>query len=325
MSLRFFLKNGILYYRDTDGKSKSCVHKTDVRTILTEYHDGAVGGYFGRDITIARVRQDFWWPTLWRDSTEFVKTCDRCQRYGPVENHNELHPYRPVFPFEFIFIDFIINLPITSKRNRHIITMTDGLTKWIEAKAYREATAKNAANFLMENIILRFGAPITVITDNGSHFKGEFHELCQRLNIQHWFSTTYHPQTVGQDERSNGLLLDRIRKWRREEDKKWDDDLTSSIFACNTRRISTMNASAMETLMGYTAQTASKLKHNPISKQELSHKLASISNPDPDVTTQERLRILETFRDEVIRVRDFNQDKIKHRYDSKIRSKAFTV
>jgi len=203
--------------------------------------------------------------------------------------------------------------------------MTDGLTKWIEAKAYRESTAKNAANFLMENIILRFGVPITVITDNGSHFKGEFHELCQRLNIQHQFSTSYHPQTVGQDERSNGLLLNRIRKWRKEEDKRWDDDLTSSIFACNTRRISTMNASTIETLMGYTAQTASKLKHNLISKQELSHKLASISNPNPDVTTQERLRILETFRDEVIRVRDFNQDKIKHRYDSKIRSKAFTV
>src|SRR5438874_12189850 len=39
------------------------------------------------------------------------------------------------------------------------------------------------------------------------------------------------PISTGQDERTNGLLLGRIRKWRLEEYKKWDDDLAASVFA----------------------------------------------------------------------------------------------
>ena len=36
--------------------------------------------------------------------------------------------------------------------NRHVLTATEGLTKWIEAKAVRSATAKIAAQFLRDII-----------------------------------------------------------------------------------------------------------------------------------------------------------------------------
>jgi transposase InsO family protein len=127
-------------------------------------------------------------------------------------------------------MDFIINLPSTSKRNRHLITMTEGLTKWIEAKAVREATSKTAAGFLGD-IILRFGNPTVVITDNGTHFMGDFHQLCIMKGIEHRYATPYHPQTAGQDERTNGLLIDRARKWRKgvmESQSRQSRDPTSS-------------------------------------------------------------------------------------------------
>src|SRR4051812_17122382 len=114
---------------------------------------------------------------------DYVRTCDTCQCYGPKEHHNELYLYHPSYPFEVIFLNFIVNLPKTSKQNHHIITMTEGFTKWIEAKALREATSKNTTEFLIERIILRFGVLSMIITDNGSHFQGEFHELCSHLNI----------------------------------------------------------------------------------------------------------------------------------------------
>ena len=80
---RFLIKNNRLYHRDSDGGIKMCIGKEDVELVLKEYHDGAQGGHFGRDLTISRVREGFWWPTLWRDVTEYIKTCDICQRYGP--------------------------------------------------------------------------------------------------------------------------------------------------------------------------------------------------------------------------------------------------
>ena len=90
--------------------------------------------------------------------------------------------------------------------------MTEGLTKWIEAKPVKEATAQVSMKFL-EGIVCWFGAPVVVITDNGSHFKGEFDQFCAGMGIQHRLGTPYHPQTTGQVERTNRLLLGHIRKW----------------------------------------------------------------------------------------------------------------
>ena len=299
---------------------KLCLGKADIKEVLHEFHEGAAGGHFGRDITVARIRQSFWWPTMWKDVAEHVKTCDNCQRYGPKEHHNALRPYQPVYPFEFIFLDFVVNLPSTASRMRHLITMTEGLTKWIEAKPVREANAATSAKFLMDDIIHRFGVPQVVITDNGSHFRGAFHELCTKMGIEHRFATAYHPQTTGQDERTNGLLLGRIRKWRLDEYNKWDVDMPASVLACNTRKISTTGFSAMESLMGYTAGTASGLKLMKMSKKELKEKMKLVIGGIPDKITGMRLRVLESLRDESIRVKEITSKKMKERYDKECMS-----
>ena len=73
-----------------------------------------------------------------------------------------------------------------------------------------EATAcpKNDANivlgFLQRNILSRFGAPKTIISDGGSHFANKlFEKLMSRYGIKHIMSLAYHPQTNGQAEISN--------------------------------------------------------------------------------------------------------------------------
>jgi integrase-like protein len=259
---------------------------------------------------------------MWKDITEYVRTCDICQRYGPREHSNPLQPYRPVCPFEYIFMDYIVNLPLTSKRNRHLLVMTEGLTKWIEAKPTKETTALTSMKFL-EGIICRYGAPIVVITDNGTHFKGEFDQLCKGMGIQHRLGTPYHPQTTGQVERTNGLLLGRIRKWRLEEYKKWDEDVEMSVLACNTRKTSATSFSPMEALMGYTASTASTLRMSHTPKKELKEKLALVAEDTSAEDTTTRLHILETLRDEIQRVRTEKTERMKERYDKKTHNRDF--
>ena len=185
MATKFIIKGKCLFYHDSDGGLKLCLGRKDIKEVLQEFHEGAIGGHFGRDITVSQVRQQFWWPTIWRDVALHVKTCDNCQRYGPKEFHNVLHPYQPVYPFEFIFLDFVVNLPSTPRKNQHLITMTEGLTKWVEAKAVKEANSMTMMKFLANEIVHRFGMPTTVITDNGSHFRSEFHEYCMKMGIQH--------------------------------------------------------------------------------------------------------------------------------------------
>jgi transposase InsO family protein len=68
-------------------------------------------------------------------------------------------------------------------------------------------TQKAAVKFL-QIIIYRFSVPRRVVTDNGTQFKGaKFARCCADFDIQHQPSSAAHPQTNGQVERTNGLIL----------------------------------------------------------------------------------------------------------------------
>ena len=56
-----------------------------------------VGGHYMAKITTHKIlRANFWWPTLFRDAHEFVKTCDACQRFNGKLKFSENLPLRLV-------------------------------------------------------------------------------------------------------------------------------------------------------------------------------------------------------------------------------------
>jgi transposase InsO family protein len=60
----------------------------------------------------------------------------------------------------------------------------------------------------LKSIIYRFGVPKRVLTDNGTQFKGaKFLRCCADFGIHHQPSSAAHPQTNGQVEHTNELLL----------------------------------------------------------------------------------------------------------------------
>jgi transposase InsO family protein len=68
-------------------------------------------------------------------------------------------------------------------------------------------TQEASVKFL-QNIIYRFDLPKRVLTDNGTQFKGgKFLRCCADFGIHHQASSVAHPQTNGQVEHTNGLLL----------------------------------------------------------------------------------------------------------------------
>ena len=65
-----------------------------------------------------------------------------------------------VEPFDLLYLDWIIDLPVTSSGKSCIITCTDALTKWTEARATNRATVLESTKFLAEQVIYRFGVPV---------------------------------------------------------------------------------------------------------------------------------------------------------------------
>jgi hypothetical protein len=89
--------------------------------------------------------------------------------------------------------------------------MVDKFTKWIEVKPISKCDGHTAVKFL-KDIILRYGFPHGIITDNGPNFAQEpFARYCEEVGIQLDNASVTHPCANGQEERSNGLVLSGIK------------------------------------------------------------------------------------------------------------------
>ena len=103
-------------------------------------------------------------------------------------------------PFMKWGIDFVGPFKNMGKQ-KYLITATDYVTKWVEAKALTDNSAKKTTKFLYENIITRYGCPLELVSDQGTHFLNETMEaLTQVFLIKHRKATTYYPRCNGKQK-----------------------------------------------------------------------------------------------------------------------------
>ena len=162
------------------------------------------------------------------------------------------------------------------------------------------------------------------ITDGGSHFKKEFDQLCQIMNIIHKVGTPGHPQMTGQDENTNGLILGRLRRWTKKGFHNWDEKLADCVLAINTRKVDATGFTPMQALIRYTARAPLEIKYRGCQVKEALKKLKELEE-DRGEQLQTRLTLLEAIRGEVTLKRRVMNEKIKKKYDKKVKDDAFEV
>jgi transposase InsO family protein len=111
----------------------------------------------------------------------------------------------------------------------HLLVGIDKFSKWLEVHPITNLRAEQAVTFFTD-IIYRFGVPNSIITDNGSQFTGrKFLEFCDKFHIRVDWAAVAHPQTNGQVERANGMILQglkpRIFDRPNKSDRKWLQEL----------------------------------------------------------------------------------------------------
>jgi transposase InsO family protein len=152
-----------------------------------------------------------------------------------------VNPIRPIdlsWPFALWEIDIVDVLPRAPGSFRFLFIGIDTFTKWMKATPVVNITHEAAVKFL-QSIIYRFGVPKRVLTDNGTQFKGaNFLRCCADFEIHHQPSSMAHPQTTGQVEHTNGLLLQdmktRIFQYLEVKGKNWHKELPSVLWALQT-------------------------------------------------------------------------------------------
>jgi hypothetical protein len=231
----YFLIDQVLYWKDPLGVLLRCLDPQEAHKIIFDFHDSLCGGHhFWKTTAYKILRVGYYWPTLFTDV---------CEKSGLVSNvRNSLGkqqfksmPLKPVVasgPFQQWGLDFIGEIhPPSSGQHRWILTATDYFTKWIEAIPTRNASHKVIIGFL-EDIIVRFGCPTRIVTDNVASFKVEpLIKFCEQFRISLIHSTPYYPQGNGLAESSNKILIKIIKILLEDNKKAWDSKLKFSLWA----------------------------------------------------------------------------------------------
>ena len=93
---KFFWDDPYLFKYCPDQIIRRCVLDHEITNIISFCHSEACGGHFCSRKTAAKILQSgFYWPTLFNDTHDFCKSCDRCQRLGAISRRNMM-PLNPI-------------------------------------------------------------------------------------------------------------------------------------------------------------------------------------------------------------------------------------
>ncbi|OXA48991.1 Transposon Ty3-I Gag-Pol polyprotein [Folsomia candida] len=239
----FAMKNGVLHHREfsTNRYALAIPQQWVAKTLLECDDSVSFGCHMGLAKTHWKLRQRYWFPKMRQIAKIYIKSCTPCQarKIPRSKPYGKMQKIRVnTTPFFRVQIDISGPYPVSSNRNVYIISACDYLTKWLETRAIKTADTKAVVKFIMEQIICRHSCPSIIQSDQGSVFTSAiFKELALSLGINHLLSTTYHPQTVGQIERSHQVLHDSIFMYLEDplrSQKDWDKFLFQITFAINT-------------------------------------------------------------------------------------------
>ena len=108
----------------------------------------------------------------------------------------------------------------------------DYVSKWVESIACPINDANIVVGFIQRNILSRFGAPRTVISDEGSHFANKmFSKLMSRYGVRHVMGLAYQPQSNRQSKISNREIKNILEKTVNASRKDWPTKLDDSLWA----------------------------------------------------------------------------------------------
>ena len=192
-------------------------------------------GHLGVDRVTTAARDRFFWPGMQQDIEHFVTKVCTCLKQKPP-HHQPKAPLQPIIttePFELLCIDFL-HLEKCKGGYEHILVITDHFSRFAQAYATTNKSAKTVAQKLFNDFIMRFGYPRRIHHDQGGEFQNKlFTALCQMSKVEDSRTTPYHPQGNGQAERFNRTLLGMLRTLPEEQKADWKQHLNKLVHAYN--------------------------------------------------------------------------------------------
>ncbi|KAJ9566126.1 hypothetical protein OSB04_002092 [Centaurea solstitialis] len=225
------------------------------KMIMDEAHQSRYSIHPGSDKMYKGLKEHYWWPGMKRDIATYVSKCLTCAKVKAEHQKTSgllQQPEIPEWKWEQISMDFVTKLPKTKKGHDTIWVIVDRLTKSAHFLPIKETySIDKLAQLYVDEIVMRHGVPISIISDRDSRFTSRFWQSLQAtLGTRVDLSTAYHPQTDGQTERTIQTLEDMLRACVLEFGGSWDDHLPLVEFSYNNNYHASIQCAPYEALYG---------------------------------------------------------------------------
>nr|GEU57958.1 reverse transcriptase domain-containing protein [Tanacetum cinerariifolium] len=177
----------------------------------------------------------FFWPSIYRDAHDMIKTCDICQRKGKISQRDEMpqNAIQVCEIFDVWGIDFMGPFP-SAKGNKYMLVAVDYLS----------------------NI------PRAIISDRGTHFcNDQFTRVMIKYGVTHRLAIPYHPQTSGQVEVSNRGLKRILERTVGKNHASWSDKLDDALWAFRTAYKTPIGCTHYKLVYGKSCHLPIELEH----------------------------------------------------------------
>lgn len=225
-----------------------------ISTLLREYHATPMGGHAGIAKTIVRISENFYWPGLRSDVTQFIAMCLDCQctKYETKKLVGLLCPLSvPHRPWEDLSLDFIIGLP-PYHDNTVILIVVDRLLKGMHLGMLPTVhTAHTVASLFLELVVKIHGVPRSLVSDRDLLFISKFwQELFRLSRTQLRMSSAYHPQSDSQIKVLNHVIEQYLRSFVHHRPSNWGKFLARAEYSHNTSWNSATGTTPYEVTFG---------------------------------------------------------------------------
>lgn len=212
----------------------------EILQVAHEGHQGIVR-------TKQRLRTKVWWPSMNVAVEEFISSCHGCQVTADPERKT------PVIMTEipdaaWLLIGCDLCGPFPTGEN--LLVCVDYYSRYPEVEIIHKTNATNITQKLRK-LFCRYGAPETIITDNGPQFRKNqvFKSLMKEFGVKHHKVTPYHPEANGEVERFNRTLKKTIQA-AIADGKNWRTVLENFLLAYRTTPHATTGIAPAELMFG---------------------------------------------------------------------------
>ncbi len=169
----YFWEDGLLFHRVSDHECGYFVRLvlpvSRCRAVLELAHDGS--GHLSARKVRALLNAHFTWPFIAKETEEYSKNCDTCQKVNKSGQRKACMVERPVIsePFESLAVNLVGLLPMGKGDARYLLTAICMTCRWPDAIPLKNITVKSVAAGLID-IFSRTGLPLQTSSDQGGQF-----------------------------------------------------------------------------------------------------------------------------------------------------------